>query len=321
MNRNFALEFVRVCEAAALSSARFMGKGDEKKADHAAVEAMRSSFNTIQFNGVVRIGEGERDKAPMLYIGEKVGCGDSNSLNLDLAVDPLEGTKICAKGGQNALSVIAVAEEGCLLEAPDCYMEKIAVGRDAAGVIDLDAPIVDNLKAVASKKKCSVADLSVAVLDRLRHEKLICDIRDAGARIWLIGDGDVQAALSTTISDSGIDMLVGIGGAPEGVIAAAALKCVGGDFQGRLNFTDSSQRERAIKMGIKDPDKRWTRDDIARGPVMFCATGVTHGSLLKGVRFSKNVAKTHSLVMRSETGTIRFIEAQHDMKKKPLSEY
>lgn len=315
MDRNLALEFVRVTEGAALSSARWMGRGDEKAADHAAVEAMRFSMSSIHFDGTVVIGEGERDEAPMLYIGEKVGTGDGPKL--DLALDPLEGTTICAKGGTNAMSVIAIADGGNFLHAPDTYMEKIACGRDGKGSIDLTKSPTENLKAVAAAKKCQVADLTCIVLDRPRHEDLIREIREAGARISLIGDGDVAGAIATSLEASGIDLMIGTGGAPEGVIAAAALRCIGGDFQGRLVFRRDDERERAKKMGVTDFDRVYKIDDLAKGNVMFCATGVTTGPLLKGVRFTSNGARTHSLVMRSETGTIRFIEAQHSFDRKP----
>src|SRR3954462_7372399 len=258
MNRNFALEFVRVTEAAALESARLMGRGDEKAADHAAVEAMRSMLNSIQFNGTVVIGEGERDEAPMLYIGERVGRGGGPKL--DLALDPLEGTSICARGGNNALSVIAIAEEGKFLHAPDCYMQKIAVGPDAVGAINLEASPSQNLREIAKAKKRYVEDLTVIILDRPRHADLITEVRKAGARIWLIGDGDVSAAIATCKPDSGVDVLMGIGGAPEGVIAAAALRCMGGDFQGKLAWRNDEERARAKKMGVKDQEKVYKID-------------------------------------------------------------
>jgi len=315
MNRNFALEFVRVTEAAALESARMMGRGDEKAADHAAVDAMRRMLNSIEFDGRVVIGEGERDEAPMLFIGEKVGKGGGPKL--DLALDPLEGTTICARGGMNSLSVIAIAEEGKFLHAPDTYMKKIAVGPDAKGAIDLRATPTENLKNIARAKKCHVEDLTVIILDRPRHEELIAEVRAAGARIWLIGDGDVSAAIATCKKDSGVDVLMGTGGAPEGVIAAAALRCMGGDFQGQLLFRNDSERERAKKMGISDLDRVYGIHDLASGNVMFCATGVTPGTFLNGVRFFSGGAQTHSIVMRSESGTVRFIEADHHFDRKP----
>jgi fructose-1,6-bisphosphatase class II len=313
MNRNFALEFVRVTEAAALSSARLMGRGDEKLADQAAVDAMRNALNSVEFDGRVVIGEGERDEAPMLYIGEKVGKGGSS--RLELALDPLEGTTICAKGLNNSISVIAIAEEGNFLHAPDCYMEKIAVGPEAKGAVDLNRSPTENLKEIARAKKCSVSDLTAIILDRPRHEELIKEVRMAGARIWLIGDGDVSAAIATTEPTSGVDVLFGTGGAPEGVIAAAALRCRGGDFIGRLVFKDDAERARATKMGIQDLRKVYGIHDLAKGNVMFCATGVTQGTFLNGIRFFKGGAESHSVVMRSETGTIRYIHTQHHFNR------
>jgi fructose-1,6-bisphosphatase class II len=315
MDRNLAMEFVRVTEAAALSSSRLMGRGDEKAADHAAVEAMRRSLASVSFDGTVVIGEGERDEAPMLYIGEKVGKGGGPKL--DLALDPLEGTTICAKGGNNALSVIAIAEHGNFLHAPDTYMQKIAVGPDARGAIDLKLSVTENLKRVAEAKRKYVEDLTVIVLDRPRHADLIAEIRRAGARIWLIGDGDVSAAIATCVPDSGVDLMLGTGGAPEGVIAAAALRCMGGDFQGQLAFRNDEERVRAGRMGVADLEKIYRIDELARGNVMFCATGITQGPLLKGVRYLHGGAATHSVVMRSETGTIRWIEAEHHFDRKP----
>ena len=315
MNRNFALEFVRVTEAAALESARLMGRGDEKAADFAAVDAMRRMLNSIDFDGTVVIGEGERDEAPMLFIGEKVGQG--RGPKLDLALDPLEGTTICAKGGTNSLSVIAIAEEGQFLHAPDTYMQKIAVGPEAKGAIDLLATPTENLKNIALAKRCQIEDLTVVILDRPRHADLIAEVRGAGARIWLIGDGDVSAAISTCKKESGVDVLMGSGGAPEGVIAAAALRCMGGDFQGQLIFRNESEKTRARNMGIKDFNRVYGIQDLASGKVMFCATGVTQGTLLDGVRFTSGGAMTHSVVMRSETGTVRFIQTEHHFEKKP----
>ncbi|OFZ21740.1 MAG: fructose-bisphosphatase, class II [Bdellovibrionales bacterium GWB1_55_8] len=315
MDRNFALEFVRVTEAAALESARLMGRGDEKAADQAAVTAMRKMLNSVQFDGTVVIGEGERDEAPMLYIGEKVGKGDGPAL--DLALDPLEGTTVCATGGSNSLSVIAIAEEGHFLHAPDVYMEKIAVGPDAKGAIDLTLSVTENLANIARVKNVPVENLTTIILDRPRHADLIAEVRRAGSRIWLIGDGDVSAAVATCKRKSGVDVLLGTGGAPEGVIAAAALRCMGGDMQGRLVFRNDQERERAGKMGIKDLDRIYRIEDMAKGHVMFCATGVTQGPLLDGVRFFRGGAKTHSVVMRSESGTIRYIEAEHHFDRKP----
>ncbi len=315
MNRNLALEFVRVTEMAAIASARLMGRGDEKAADQAAVDAMRQMLDSVDCDATVVIGEGERDEAPMLYIGEKVGSGQGPSL--EIALDPLEGTTVCANGGYNSISVMAIAEKGGLLNAPDTYMEKIAVGPVGKGVIDIDDSPAENLKRLAEAKKCRVQDLTAVVLDRPRHEKIIADIRDAGARIQLIGDGDVSAAIACSEPNSGVDILFGTGGAPEGVIAAAALRCIGGDFQGRLNFRSEQEQLRAAKMGITNPDKIYSIEELASGPVMFCATGVTSGSFLQGVQFMPWGAYTHSIVMRSQSGTIRRIEAEHHFDTKP----
>jgi len=315
MNRNLALEFVRVTEMAALASARLMGRGNEKDCDQAAVDAMRSMLDSIEANCTVVIGEGERDEAPMLYIGEKVGTGQGPEL--ELALDPLEGTTICSRGGPNAISVMAVADKGNLLHAPDTYMDKIAVGPECAGVIDIRLSPTENLKRIADKKKCRLQDLTAIILDRPRHQDLIAEVRNAGSRIYLIGDGDVSAAIATATPDSGIDVLFGIGGAPEGVIAAAALRCLGGDFQGILRPRNKDEIERATKMGIKDIHKVFHLEELAKGNVMFCATGVTDGSFLDGVVFRPWGALTHSIVMRSETGTVRHIRAEHHFDRKP----
>lgn len=315
MDRNFALEFVRVTEMAAIESARLMGRGDEKKADQAAVTAMRKMFNSVDFQGRVVIGEGERDEAPMLYIGEEVGTG--RGARLDLALDPLEGTTICAKGGYNSISVIAIAEEGHFLHAPDTYMEKIAVGPEAANAIDLSQTPTKNLQEIAKAKKTSIENLTVVILDRPRHEALIAEVRGTGARIQLIGDGDVSAAISACMPHSGVDVLMGTGGAPEGVIAAAAIRCIGGSMQGRLKFRNQSEMDRAAKMGIKDLHKIFSLSEMAKGNVMFCATGVTNGSFLEGVKFTAHGATTHSVVMRSESGTIRDVRAEHKFDTKP----
>ena len=315
MDRNYALEFVRVTELAAIESARLMGRGDEKEADQAAVTAMRKMFNSIEFDGTVVIGEGERDEAPMLYIGEKVGAG--TGARLDLALDPLEGTTICAKGGYNSISVVAIAEEGNFLHAPDTYMEKIAVGPAAANAIDLAASPTENLKEIAKALRKPVENLTVVILDRPRHEDLIAEVRRAGARIQLIGDGDVSAAISAAMENSGVDVLLGSGGAPEGVIAAAAIRCIGGNMQGRLKFRNQGEIDRAIRMGIKDVHRIWNLEEMAKGNVMFCATGVTQGNFLEGVRFTPGGAETHSIVMRSETGTVRDIRTTHRFDKKP----
>jgi fructose-1,6-bisphosphatase class II len=310
------MEFVRVTEMAAIESARLMGRGDEKMADQAAVTAMRKMFNSIDFDGRVVIGEGERDEAPMLYIGEKVGTGKGS--RLDLALDPLEGTTICAKGGNNSISVIAIAEDGNFLHAPDTYMEKIAVGPEAASAIDLSMPATQNLKEIARAKKTDVDKLTVVILDRPRHADLIAEVRRSGARIQLIGDGDVSAAISAAMPNSGVDVLMGTGGAPEGVIAAAAIRCIGGNFQGRLVPRNDDEIARAKRMGISDIHKIWSLEELAKGNVMFCATGVTQGSFLKGVKFNPGGALTHSIVMRSETGTVREIYATHRFDKKPV---
>jgi fructose-1,6-bisphosphatase class II len=318
VDRNLALEFVRITEAAAFSAARWMGRGDSKSADQAAVDAMRKAFDRVNINGTVVIGEGERDEAPMLYIGEKVGNADADSPNVDIALDPLEGTDICAYGGVGALSVIAIADQGHFLHAPDTYMDKIAVGPEAKGSISLDASIEDNIKAVGKCLGKDISEVTVVILDRPRHEELMTQVRKLGCRIWLIGDGDVSGAIATSLKESAIDILLGIGGAPEGVISAAALKCMGGDFQGRLHFRNEEEKERAKKMGVEDLNKLYTRDELARGNVMFCATGVTDGPLLRGVRFlSDGQAKTQSLVMRSVSQTVRMIEARHNLRKKP----
>ena len=314
MERHFTLEFLRTTEAAAIKSARFMGRGSEHDADRAAVEAMRSMLNTINCDGRVVIGEGERDEAPMLYIGEEVGT--KRGPKLDIALDPLEGTTICAKGGTNACSVIAIAEQGNFLHAPDVYMDKIAVGAAARGVIDINAPPAVNLQAIATAKKCKIADLTVCILDRPRHQQLVHEVRQAGARIFLIGDGDVSAAIATANPDSDIDVLLGIGGAPEGVLAAAALRCIDGDFQGRLIFSKEEELTRARDMGIEDPHQIYTIDALASGDVMFCATGVTTGTFLNGVKFYGGRARTHSVVMRSQYGTVRYITAEHDLTRK-----
>lgn len=315
MNRNLALEFVRVTEMAAIASARLMGRGDEKAADQAAVDAMRSMLDSVDCNGVIVIGEGERDEAPMLFIGEKVGSGAGPEL--EIAVDPLEGTTICATGGYNSISVMAIGEKGKLLNAPDTYMDKIAVGPEAKGHIDINLSATENIKRVAEAKKCRVQDLTAMVLDRPRHEELIKELRDTGCRIHLIGDGDVSAAIATALPDSGIDILFGTGGAPEGVIAAAALRCLGGDFQGVFRPRNDEEIQRAKVMGVEDINKVLKIDDLASGNVMFVATGVTDGSLLEGVKFKSWGAQTHSIVMRSESGTIRNITADHHFDKKP----
>jgi len=315
VDRNLALEVVRVTEAAALSCARLMGRGDEKAADQAAVDAMRQAFNGLAIDGTVVIGEGERDEAPMLYIGEKVGTG--HGPEVDIALDPLEGTTICANGGANALAVIAIAERGNFLHCPDTYMEKIAVGPAGKGTVDLDKSPTENLKALAEAKGQRVEDLTVIILYRPRHEALIQEVRRAGARIRLISDGDVSAAIATTKPETGIDLLIGIGGAPEGVLAAAALRCVGGDMQGRLKPRNQEEIDRAQAMGIKDITKKYSLEELAGGEVMFAATGVTDGDYLKGVHFFSGGATTQSVVMRSKTRTIRVVDTTHHFAYKP----
>ncbi|MBI2088471.1 MAG: class II fructose-bisphosphatase [Deltaproteobacteria bacterium] len=314
MDRNLALEVVRITEAAALSSARFMGRGDERAADQAAVDAMRKAFNAVPISGTVVIGEGERDEAPMLYIGERVGCGGPE---VDIALDPLEGTTICANGAPNALSVIAIGERGNFLHSPDTYMDKIAVGPSGKGVVDLDKSPTENLMALAEAKGTHIEDLTVIILYRPRHEALIKEVRQAGARIKLISDGDVSAAIATTKPETGIDILLGIGGAPEGVLAAAALRCVGGDMQGRLKPRNHEEIDRAQAMGIRDIDKKFGIEELAGGEVMFAATGVTDGDYLRGVHFFAGGATTQSIVMRSKTRTIRVINATHFFDFKP----
>ncbi len=316
MDRNLALEVVRVTEAAALSASLLMGRGDEKAADQAAVDAMRKALNALSIEGTVVIGEGERDEAPMLYIGEKVGTG--NGPKIDIALDPLEGTTICAKGGPNALAVIAMAEAGGFLNAPDVYMDKIAVGGGLPdGVVDLDEKVETNLRNLAKAKGADVAELVVCILDRPRHSELIARVREAGARIMLIGDGDVSGVIATAQPNAGIDLYMGSGGAPEGVLAAAALRCIGGQFQGRLLFRNDAERERAKRWGVTDLDKKYGLHDLAKGDVMFCATGVTTGPMLDGVRRFAGGAITHSVVMRSKSGTVRYVEAHHNFRTKP----
>ena len=315
-DRNLALELVRVTEAAAMAAGRWVGRGDKNGGDQAAVDAMRKAFNEMNIRGTIVIGEGERDEAPMLYIGEKVGRGDANDPEVDIALDPLEGTTITATGGPNALSVIAMADKGNLLNAPDTYMDKIAVGPQAKGAIDLSKSPSQNLRAIADKKGVYVDDLTVIILNRPRHEKLIAEVRATGARIKLIGDGDVSAAIATCFPETGVDVLMGIGGAPEGVIAAAALRCCGGDMQGRLTPRNDKEIERAQKMGIKDVKAVFGLEQLAKGHVIFAATGVTSGDFLRGVRFFKGGADTHSVVMRSKTGTVRYVEARHDFTRK-----
>lgn len=310
MDRNLALEVVRVTEAAALQAAKQMGRGDEKAADKAAVDAMRKAFDSLDIDGTVVIGEGERDAAPMLYIGEKVGSG--NGPKVDIALDPLEGTTITATGGPNALAVIAMAEHGGFLNAPDVYMDKIAIGHGLPeNIVHIDAPVADNLQALAAAKKTQIEQLVVCVLNRPRHAQLIADIRQTGARIMLIDDGDVSAVIATCQPEAGIDIYMGTGGAPEGVLAAAALRCLGGQMQGRLVIRNEAEKARALQWGIEDIHKIYHLHDLANGEVMFAATGVTNGNMLKGIRPFPGGARSQSLVMRSKTKTIRYIDTIH----------
>lgn len=316
MERELALEFVRVTEAAAVACGRWMGRGDKIAADQAAVDAMRAAFDTVSISGQVVIGEGEMDEAPMLYIGEKVGHGGPE---VDIAVDPLEGTNLVAKGLPGSIAVLAIAPRGNLLHAPDMYMDKIAVGPMAKGKIDINAPVTENLKAVASALNRKVEDVTIVILDRPRHAAIIKEAREAGARIKLISDGDVSPAINAAIEGTGVHMLLGIGGAPEGVLAAAAIKCLGGDMQGRLWPEGDADIQRAKAMGISDINKVLTLDDLVTGDdIIFAATAITQGDLLNGVRYFGGGARTHSLVMRASTGTIRFVDAIHKFEKKPM---
>ncbi len=303
------LQALAATEAAAIASAREVGRGDKVKADQVAVDAMRTALNQGHFAGTIVIGEGERDEAPMLYIGEQVGQGGTP---VDIALDPLEGTTLTAKGQPGALCVLAMAAKGGLLHAPDVYMQKIAVGPDVpTGTVDISLPITDNLHAVARAKGCQVEDLAVCVLERERHADLIAEIRAAGARLLLIGDGDVAGAMATALPESPVDVYVGSGGAPEGVLAAVAVRCLGGDFQGRLLFRDDAERGRAARLGITDLDRVYGLTDLASGPVLFCATGVTSGALLEGVEPGEAGVVTHSLVMNTQAGTIRHVMTEH----------
>lgn len=314
-DRNLALELVRVTEAAALSASRWIGRGKKNEADGAAVEAMRKAFDAVSINGTVVIGEGEMDEAPMLYIGEKVGAGGPE---MDIAVDPLEGTNLTAKAGPSALATLALAESGNFLHAPDIYMDKIAVGSGLPdGVVSLDDAVGTNLRNLAKAKKCETSDLVACILDRDRHKELIAKVREAGARIMLISDGDVTGVIATAMPDPEIDIYLGSGGAPEGVLAAAALRCIGGQMQGRLIYESDEQIQRVRDMGHPDPYRCFTTEEMAKGDVMFAATGVTNGTMLRGVRrLPSGRAITHSMVMRSHSGTVRFIEAHHNFAMK-----
>ena len=311
------MEVVRVTEMAAIASARLMGRGNKNESDQAAVDAMRRAFDDLSIDGTVVIGEGERDEAPMLYIGERVGNKGAGVPAVDIALDPLEGTNLCAYGKPGAISVVAMSTQGGLLNAPDTYMEKIAVGPAARGCVDLRKSPTDNLRAIAKATSRLVSELTVIILDRDRHQELIKEVRTAGARVRLIEDGDVAAAISTCFPQTGVDVLMGTGGAPEGVIAAAAIRCVGGQMQGRLKFRSDEERARATKMGVADSEKIYAEDELAKGEVMFAASGVTSGDFLKGVRFFAGGCETHSVVMRSKTGTVRYIESIHKFDKKP----
>ena len=320
LDRVLVLELVRVTEAAAVAASELIGRGDEKAADAAAVEAMRRAFDTLYMDGTVVIGEGERDEAPMLYIGEKVGSatgrGDEDAPRIDIALDPLEGTTITAKAGPNALAVLAAAEQGCLLNAPDVYMEKLAVGPGyPEDIISLDKSVSENVAAVAGAKGVEAKDIIVCVLDRPRHADIIAELRALGCGVVLIGDGDVAGVIATTDPDTTIDMYMGTGGAPEGVLAAAALRCVGGQFNGRLVFRNADERARAAKWGIEDLDRIYKLHDLARGDCIFAATGVTSGSLLDGVkrlrRNGQTVMTTESVVMRASSGTVRWVKGEH----------
>ena len=317
MERNLALEVVRVTEAAALSSARWMGLGNAKAADQAAMDAMRRGFDAVSFSGSVVIGQGERDEVPMLFTGERIGGGDGPEL--DVALDPLDGANSVSQGRANAMAVVAITDKGGLFRAPDTYMEKIAVGPRAKGAVDLSLSPTQNLENIANAMKCYVEDLTVVILDRPVHAELIRSVREAGARIKLIQDGDVSAAIATAFPESGVDILMGIGGAPEGVLAAAALQCLGGDMQGRLRPRNDEEVERARRVGVKDIERIYRIGDLVSGTeLMFAATGVTDGDLLRGVRFFGGGARTHSVVIRRRSGTTRFIEATHRFDRRPV---
>ena len=315
MDRNLAIELVRVSEFAALAASKHIGRGDEKAADQAAVDAMRKCLNSLTISGTVVIGEGERDEAPMLYIGENVGAGGPK---VDIALDPLEGTTITAKGGENAMAVIALAQEGGFLNAPDVYMKKISTNTNNEKVVSLDQDLKSNIKDLAKFKKINIEDLVICILDRERHKHEIEIIRSTGARIKMIDDGDVSAVISSVLISSSIDMYYGIGGAPEGVLAAAALQCIGGNLEGQLLFNNEDEIKRAQKIGIKDHNKIYQLNDLATGDIVFSATGVTDGTMLKGIKITKNSAETHSIVMRSKTGTIRHINGEHNFDIKQL---
>ncbi len=311
LDRVLSLELVRVTERTAVAAARLRGRGDEMAADQAAVDAMRRELNRLPIHGTVVIGEGERDEAPMLYIGEEVG--NKRGPKVDIALDPLEGTTLCAKNLANAIAVIAIAEEGTLLNAPDVYMNKIAIGPGyPPGLVDLDVPVAENIAALAGAKGVPARDITACVLDRPRHARLVEELRETGAAIRLISDGDVAGIIHVAEPElTGIDIYLGIGGAPEGVLAAAALRCIGGQMQGRLVISSDEQRDRARRMGVTDIDRKYDMSDMARGEVLFAATGVTDGDILSGVRFGPRSIITHTVVMRSSSGTVRWIKAEH----------
>jgi fructose-1,6-bisphosphatase II len=309
---DLSLEMLRLVEEAAIASARTMGMGDREGSDQAAVESMRRCLDTLPIEGTIVIGEGERDEAPMLYIGEKVGGKNGATQSVDIAVDPLEGTNLCATGGPGAITVLASSEPGGLLHAPDCYMEKIVVGPPAKGAVEIDAPVKQNLKAIARRLGRGVDDLVIVVLDRPRHEKLIADIREAGARIRLISDGDLSAGIAAAVAGTGVHAVMGSGGAPEGVLTAAALRCLNGEILGRLVVKDDAQRERMQSMGIQDPCRVYSTAELAPGKnLVFAACGVTDGNLLQGVRFTGDGVHTHSVVMTSSPARVRFVESTH----------
>ena len=320
LDRVLVLEMVRVTEAAAIAASKWIGRGDNDAADAAAVEAMRMALNELPLCGTVVIGEGERDEAPMLYIGEKVGCAQGEGPKIDIALDPLEGTSITAKAGPNALAVLAIAENGCLLNAPDTYMEKIAVGPGyPQGVIDLNKSPADNVRAIAKAKGCEPGEITACVLERDRHDDIIRQLRELGCGIRLIPDGDVAGVIATADPDTGIDVYIGTGGAPEGVLAASALRCVGGQMQGRLVFRNDDEIARARRWGIEDLERIYTLEDMAKGDCIFAATGVTDGSLLEGVHRRQGCVTTESIVMRASTGTIRRVSTEyHDLKHRGL---
>ena len=313
LDRVLVLEMVRVTEAAAIAASKLIGRGDEKAADHAAVEAMRAALNELPMDGTVVIGEGERDEAPMLFIGEKVGSAQGSGPRIDIALDPLEGTTITAKAGPNALAVLAIAEQGCLLNAPDVYMNKLAIGPGYPdGTIDLDRSPSDNIRSVAKAKGVDPSEIIACVLDRPRHKELIAELRSLGCGVRLIPDGDVAGVIDTSDPETGVDVYMGSGGAPEGVLAAAALRCVGGQIQGRLLFRNEDEAARARRWGIDDLDRVYALEEMAKGDCIFAATGVTNGSLLEGVHRVRNCVTTESIVMRASSGTVRRVSTKHN---------